>query len=279
MKDVRVRFRSLILIIIGIISTILVMRILLEIITNNRTNILINFIFSLSDVLIFPFENTLDLPNNSFFQTFNGDAIIALVAYVFIGIAISEVVTAFLYDKFEDIIQNLLDGIFKVIEFLLFFRIVLDLFNLFDRRTAPFFIQSIFNLTDWAEGIPFRIDLLQGFLNVSVVIVLIIVVIIDIFTERFMASVFESIGRSFERVPRVKLSMPKLPQRAARAPEAPKAQPKQQIIVNLPPPPPQMAQQPIYIPVPQQFPPQQQPPRPTPSNVVRPQEPTRTISG
>ena len=194
MAELRYRLRAIILGVAGFISAILVIRILVQMLGGNTSNILISALYSVSNFFISPFAGAVSVPPGTL-PGINVDALVAIGIYIFIAIALSEILTAFLYDNVTDIIQNFVDGIFKVIEILLFIRIILDLFNLYDRINAPAFIQSIFSLTDWTQGIIQGIPVLNGVLNISAIIALIIVVVIDIFTERFLASILDGAGR------------------------------------------------------------------------------------
>lgn len=205
MADVRYRLRAIILGIAGIISAVLVLRILVQMLGGSTGNILISALYSVSNFFISPFANSVAIPAGTL-PGINIDALVAIGIYIFIGIALSEILTAFLYDNATDIIQNFVDGIFKVIEILLFIRIILDLFSLYDRVNAPAFIQSILSLTDWTQGIIQGIPVLNGVLNLSAIIALIIVVVIDIFTERFLASILDGAGRVTKTVTRTTTS-------------------------------------------------------------------------
>ncbi|MEP7103417.1 MAG: hypothetical protein ABI721_01760 [Candidatus Dojkabacteria bacterium] len=195
MADLRYRVRALILGVAGLIAAILVIRILVQMVGASTGNILIDAIYSVSNFFIYPFANAVSVPSGVALPNINVDALIAIAIYVLLAIAISEIITAFLYDNITDIIQNFVDGIFKVIELLLFIRIILDLFNLYNRINAPSFILSIFALTDWTQGIIQGIPVLNGMLNISAIIALIIVVLLDIFSERFLASILDGAGK------------------------------------------------------------------------------------
>ncbi|MEO6729002.1 MAG: hypothetical protein ABIM99_03705 [Candidatus Dojkabacteria bacterium] len=205
MADLRYRLRAIILGIAGAISAILVLRILVQMLGGNTSNILISALYSVSNFFISPFANAVAVPAGTL-PGINIDALVAIGIYIFIAIAVSEILTAFLYDNATDIIQNFVDGIFKVIEILLFIRIILDLFNLYDRINAPTFIKTIFSLTDWTQGIIQGIPVLNGSLNLSAIIALIIIVVIDIFTERFLASILAGAGRVTRTVTTTKTS-------------------------------------------------------------------------
>ncbi|MFS8130510.1 MAG: hypothetical protein ACMG57_00880 [Candidatus Dojkabacteria bacterium] len=201
MEDLRYRVRAIILGIAGFISAILVIRILVQMLGGNGSNILIGALYAVSNLFIAPFVGAVNVPAGTL-PGINIDALVAIGIYIFVAIALSEIITSFLYDNTTDIIQNFVDGIFKVVEILLFIRIFLDLFNFYDRVNAPGFIKAILALTDWTQGIIQGVPILNGVLNISAIIALIIIVVIDIFTERFLAGILDGVGRAGSTVTR-----------------------------------------------------------------------------
>lgn len=201
MEELRYRVRAFILGIAGVISAVLVLRILVQMLGGNPTNVIVSALYGISNIFITPFAGAVQVPAGTL-PGINIDALVAIGIYIFIAIALSEVITAFFYDNATDIIQNFVDGIFKVLEILLFVRIILDLFSLYDRINSPVFIKSIFSLTDWTQGIIQGIPVFNGVLNISAIIALIILVVIDIFTERFLASILTGVGSATTTVTR-----------------------------------------------------------------------------
>ncbi|MCD4743267.1 MAG: hypothetical protein K8R67_12405 [Desulfobacteraceae bacterium] len=236
MAETRSKVRAIILGMIGIIAAILVFRIALDLIEASTSNVFVNIIHWVSNIFIFPFENIISLPNNMLML--NVDAITALVIIVLAGIAISEIVTAFLYDNFEDIIQNVIDGIFKVIEFFLVLRILFVFFQVeYNGGSTSAFVKAVYDLTAWTQGLiqnPF--DIFGSFLDVSALIVLVIVVIIDIVTESFLNGLFRRITASYrERVgPRKVVKKTTMTTTTQPIPQASIPMPAQNIVVNVP---------------------------------------------
>jgi len=249
LANARTQIRAVIFSIAGIIIAIIFFRISFEILGASRSGIVAELVYGLSDWFINPFVGTVQLPETSSFRILNIDAIVAMGVYMLGAIALSEILTAFLYDKFEEIIQNFVDGIFKVIEFLLFLRIVFDLFGVVIRESIPDFVRSIYSLTEWAQGILFPIQIGAMKINVSTIIVLVIVVVFDLLCERFIASIFKNFNQGVSvvttTVKEVKVPAPKinihLPKISRKEPPPPN------ITINIPVPPPQG-----FVQVPQQ---------------------------
>lgn len=195
MQDLRVRLRTVILGITGLIVVFLIFRIILEILEANQGNFLISFFFSVSSFFLVPFLGAVPTEIASVIPQLNFDAVIAILIYIFIGIGISEVMTAFLYDTGEEIIIHFLDGLLKIVEFLVFFRIVIDLFGLFPRAVAPGFIQFVYNATDWSTGIFAGIKVASGTVNISSIFILLILIVMDIYLERSLRGAFAGFRR------------------------------------------------------------------------------------
>jgi hypothetical protein len=195
MQDLRIRLRTIILGITGLIVVFLVFRIILEILDANQGNFLISFFFSVSSFFLAPFVGAVPGTIASVIPQLNFDAVIAILLYILIGVGVSEVFTSFLHESGEEIIVHFLDALLKMMEFLIFFRIVIDLFGLFPRATAPGFIQFVYASTDWTTGIFSGIKVASGVVNLSSITVLVILAIMDIYLERTLRGLFTSLKR------------------------------------------------------------------------------------
>ncbi len=198
--DLRVKVRGFILAIAGAIIALIAIRIGLDLLGASKENVIVNFIISLSDIFIKPFNGLVELPDTIGLKFINTDAIIAAIVYGLAAIAISEIITGFLYENLEDIIQNIVDGLFKVIEFLLLIRIVFQLFGIFNVPAAPTFVHSIYGLTEWSQGIVLKVNFLTGYIDLSAIIALVIVVVVDLLAERFLNSIFKQVRGAYKSV-------------------------------------------------------------------------------
>lgn len=244
MNEIRSRVRAIIFGITGIIVAFLIFRIGLDLIGASTTNAFVKIIFDISNYFITPFIGLIEVQVSGIPSRLNFDAILALGVYVTFAIIFAEIVTAFLYDNAEDILQNIVDGIFKFLEFILFLRIIFELFALTSRAVLPQFVNTIYSLTNWTKGILFDIKIGEGFLDLSAVIVLIIIVTLDITTENLIRNFFE------QRRKRIKIRETRTTEKSI----AEIVQPKP-VIINQPAPQPIIVQQPqqqVQAPSPQQ---------------------------
>lgn len=235
--ELRSKTRGIILTIGGILAFLVLVRVVFDFIKVGRGNFLVNFFYGITDILINPFVGSIGLSLGGGLALVNLDAIISIIFYVLIAIVASEVITAFLYEHVEDIIINLIDGVFKIIEFLVFLRIVFNFFNVSTNQIIPDVVRGIMALTNWTSGVVAPIPISGiGILDLSAIIVLFLVIILDIFSERFLYAIFKTVfnreKRSKERVTPNKTNVPI----------------EQNITINLPPNLPQ--QQTKFVPIP-----------------------------
>jgi uncharacterized protein YggT (Ycf19 family) len=244
MSEARRKVRGIILVITGIIVSLLVLRFFLILFQADRSNAIVGLILGPSDLLVSPFR---DFINPGILPTFDLATILGVVVYAVAGILISEIITGFMYEDPLDIVDNVVDGIFKVIEFFLIVRIVLKLFGM--SAAGASFVATIYSATDWTVGILPPINVLSGVLEISTVIVLIIVVVIDVAMEGMIASLKSKLKESKAKA-EVKAT--------AKAESAPSPAPSpaptpapQNITINVPMPPPQaVVPQNVHINVP-----------------------------
>ena len=204
----RSKIRAIIFALTGFVEAFLFLRITLDLIAADPNNILVSLISQITDPLIFPFQGLITLPQTGILEFFNEAAIVAFIVYVLGAIAFTEIITAFVYDNFKDIFQNIVDAVFKFLESFLILRIIFDLFAVGLNLNSPQFVKVVYGTTEWAQGIIFDQPFLSGRINISTLLCLIIVVIIDLLTERFLDSVFLQVSVFTKRV---KVSVPTLP--------------------------------------------------------------------
>lgn len=258
--DIRTKIRAVILTSVGVIVALLFLRVALDLISASENNILVGLINSITDFFSSPFKNVIEIPEDTGIDNLNVDALVAALVYVLGGIALSEIVTAFVYEKFEDIFQNFVDGLFKILEFLILLRIVFYFFDIgLNRSIAPSFIKLVYDLTEWTQSTGLGITFLDEYLDWNAIIILIIIVVLDLLAERFLDSIFKRIETTYTKIKPQAKPRPAAPVASVQAPIP---QP-QQIIVNVPMPP--VQQVPVQVPQPA---PQQ--PQPLNVNITNP---------
>lgn len=247
MKQTRDTVRNIILAMTGGIMLIIGLRFLLDLFSSS-TNSFISAVRSISDIFITPFSG---IVNNSFNNNFNVDAIVAFIIWLVIGFIITGLVTAVLYERIEDIVFNFVDAAFKLLELVIFLRIVFDFFLI---SASQGFVRVILDLTQWVNIGLIRTDILDNRINFDAIIVLVIVVIIDLLVESILSSAFyEGVSKRIIRKKYIRKV---------------ETSPKPNHTVNVTPP---IQPQPVYVNVPQQI---QQPQQitinvPVPEGMVR----------
>lgn len=187
-SDLRVRVRGVILLITGIIVTFIVLSIILDILNVSDSNIITGFIYSVAGFFIYPFVGLISFGSSSII---NADAVLALIIYILGGIVIAEIITAFLYEKFYEIFQNVVDAVFKIVELLIFLRIILGVFNA--QNVFLPLTKTVLSLTNWTQGIAPAFPVGTAKLDLSALIVLGIIIVLDVISERIIESFFKRI--------------------------------------------------------------------------------------
>ncbi len=192
MSDYRTQARAIILGITGFILALLFIRLAIDIFEASNANSLISLIRSITDFFVEPFKNSYIFGNDSTFKSLNVDVLTALLAYGLLGIAISEIVTGFMYNDPIDIIVNVIDAIFKFFEFAIFLRIIFYFFGL--SRSAKF-VDWIFDITSFTQFPGLNISFLNDYLDWQAIFFLVIIAILDILAEGFLNSLLIKIPK------------------------------------------------------------------------------------
>lgn len=264
MKELRVTVRNIILGATFILALMLLFRFVLILVGASGAHFVSGFIYNLTAPLMQPLEGFNWVLVAGF--TFDFTVLIAVVFYITLGILISSFVTAFIDDDPLKIAMEVIDSIFKFIEFLLLVRFILRVFAVFYNQSP--LSNSVYDLTAWAPGLLPDIQFGNGVIELSTLLILVIVIAIDLGFENFFEKYVE---------PRIQAPKPK-PAAAPSAPAPVVISAPQPQVVMAPAPQPIIMQQPapqmimqgsaqprqpqnIVINVP--MPPTQNPPRPS----------------
>ena len=193
--ELRSRFRVIVFAVVGVIIALLVFRIIFDIAGAYQTNVIVQFIYTLTTPLISPFYGFVRSPITPVIGL-NIDAIIAIIGYLVGAIIFAEIVTSFMEESSEQVVENLIDGLFKLVEFLLLIRIILEVFGIYETFISPGSVRAIYELTNWSQGILPRFQYGTGFLDASAILCLIIVAILDAVIDSVLNSLFNRIKRS-----------------------------------------------------------------------------------
>lgn len=188
MENLRETLRNLIYGAIGLISTFLVIKIILDVAEVTGSSAITSIVNAITDIFIYPFRGIIVI-NNPMLSTLNLDAAIALLVYTVGGYLISKILTGFLYDNLYDITQNFVDGFFKVFEFIVGLRILFEVFAVLPSLRSSAFVDAVFNWSEWTQSLLFRIPFGSGYINLSALVWLGILIVLDIFSGRYLAKV------------------------------------------------------------------------------------------
>lgn len=187
---IRTRTRAVLLSIIAIIAFLLFLRISFELVEANTENGFVDAIFQATDYLIEPTEGAVVLEPGDDLDPFNFDALLAMILYVIGGLIIIEIITGIMHDEAEEIVQNVVDAFFKILEFIVTLKIIFVFFEIgVPKETAPWFVKLIYDLTSWTDIVSAP-EIVDANIDWAAIIVLIIIVVFDVLSEQFLTSLF-----------------------------------------------------------------------------------------
>jgi hypothetical protein len=187
MKELRVTVRNFILGATFILALMLLFRFVLILVGASEAHFVSGFIYNLTGPLMQPLEGFNWVLVAGF--TFDFTVLIAVVFYITLGILISSFVTAFIDDDPLKIAMEVIDSIFKFIEFLLLVRFILRVFAVFYNQSP--LSNSVYDLTAWAPGLLPDIKFGNGVIELSTLLILVIVIAIDLGFENFFEKYVE----------------------------------------------------------------------------------------
>lgn len=179
MLEARKKVRKLIFAITGVVVAIIIIRLALEFLLANKDHFLAEFVFAISNPLVQIFWGTFTDSGLGLLQV-PMELAIAIVFYIFAGILMASLITSLIQDKASRILAELLDTLFKFLEFLLIARLVLKLFGVAPESA---FVETVYGLTNWVGTLLPTIDILGGVLELSTLFILVVVVVFDLISE------------------------------------------------------------------------------------------------
>lgn len=188
MEGTRNLIRNIIYGAVGLISAVLILRIIFDLAQAGNNVFLKQTIVVVSDFFSYPFRSIINV-SSSALVNLNADAVVSLLIYIVLGYLITKVVTGFLYDTLYDIVQNFVDGIFKILEFIIILRIIFQLFAVLPTLSSSAFVDAVYSWTNWTQSLLFRIPFGSGYIDLSALLWLGIIIIFDIFSGRYLAKV------------------------------------------------------------------------------------------
>ncbi|RMD77139.1 hypothetical protein D6810_01890 [Candidatus Dojkabacteria bacterium] len=196
MEKLRVTTRKIIYSVFGLVTSVIFLDLVLGIFEASKDNYLVRLINVLSSFFVSPFSGTVSVNSLNILldDRFNPDYVIAMLAYMFGALVLGEFVTAFMYEKLRDVIQNFVDALFKLVSFLLFTRIGIDFFGSQVNSISPIIVQIIWYLTNWSTGLVPSVVFLGLLINLSSALWLLIIVVIDSQFEKILDAFFNAIN-------------------------------------------------------------------------------------
>jgi hypothetical protein len=193
MHKLRKNTRQVIYIIFGFIILIIFLSIVFQLLGARNSDLFVNLINTIASYFTAPFSGAFTSSGTNLIWgiRLNFDAIVAMFSYLFVAIFLGELITAFMYEKFRDVIQNFIDAMFKFISFTLFIRILIDLFSNFAVSTLVGIIQFIYFVTAWSTGLVSNFNFLGLTINLSTIIWLVIVSFTDSQFEKVLDAIFD----------------------------------------------------------------------------------------
>lgn len=217
MQEIRENIRKVILWISFVVVALILLRFILLVFNADPSHPLSSVILDLTTPLVAPFSGIFIGSGLELFIA-EAIAIFAIVFWILAAVLISEIITTFIDDKPVRITANFLDVLVKFLEFLLLARVILKLTGVTAGQSS--FVESIYQLTAWAEGLLPSWDLLWGELELSTLLVLAILGVVDFFIESVVTALASSEAEEGEK-PKPKPVAPvanKQPQPAQQAP-------------------------------------------------------------
>lgn len=197
--DFRSKTRLILFAITGIVITIFIFGIIVELIGVTGSDFfLVGWIRDAASFFSTPFKGIVTVPAN-FTASLNIDLIVAICGYLLCSVLITNIITSFIHNNFKDIFQHVVDGLFKILEVLMVLKILFELFAILNLPQSPTFVQLVYGLTQWSNIADLKIPFSNGFIDIFAMILLAVIVILDIVTERFFNFVFVQVGSVFAK--------------------------------------------------------------------------------
>ncbi len=163
----------------GLLVVTIILRFFLVLFAASSDHFVSKLIIGMTDPLLVPFDGMFAETGFGSLQV-QFEMIVAAIFYIFAGILFSSFVLSFLQEKVGKILIELLDVVFKSLEFILLARLLLKMFGI---APGSAFVNTIFINTEWVAGLLPSVDLLGGILEFSTLFILVGVVILDLVTE------------------------------------------------------------------------------------------------
>lgn len=185
MRSLRETVRGIVLFVFAIIIFLLLMRFLLELI-----GVRIEFLFDLTRPLLNPFADLLyEVPIGG--RGFDVTTAFAIFSYVLLATLLDQIVSAFMRVDIRALLLELFVLVFRLVEYLLIYRIFLKLFGGPDGADLREFT---YRLTDPLVGVFENvirfpvIEMFNGEFDLAGIVTLVIIVLVDLLVELLLTT-------------------------------------------------------------------------------------------
>lgn len=193
MGDAQSKIRTIIYSIFALIVGIVLIRVLLKIVGANPNNEFADFWYTFSDIFVEPWAVIYPgiVSGRMVIEIYS---IVAVLFYIIISIVASKSVSSPFEDTRKLAIIELVDSIFKAIEFLLITRFI---FKITAASTSALFVRLIYDLS-WIVYEPFAtlmpaIEFEGARFEISTLVALVVIIILDLVTEQLLFSLLDGI--------------------------------------------------------------------------------------
>lgn len=181
MEATRVTVRNLILGFTGVLISLLIIRLFLLVLGANSSQFLIQILYGFTELFVSPFTGI--IPSVDIVASMAVSTFVAIVAYIVFALILSDFITSFIDDDILQILGNLFDSCLKILEFLLVARITMKFFAI---ASGGWFIDTVYNSTNWVKGILPSFSVGRGEVELSAVVAFVIVVVLDVTLESLL---------------------------------------------------------------------------------------------
>lgn len=189
LKQIKTNIQRIIYALFTLVIALIFLRIFLIFIDQSGNSGVTSFFTSITNPFIAPFRNI--YPQYFFGLKIENAAILAAFFYAITGFLFAKIATFFIEDHPGKIFLNLVDSLFKIFEYFLFFRFILVL-------TGGEFVNfgSVVNIFSFFVYEPFKGILPAiplgtfGAIELTTLVALVVIIVLDIISENLIISIF-----------------------------------------------------------------------------------------
>lgn len=243
-KKFKIIVRAFVYGIFGLITAVVFVRLLLMVLGANPESGFVVFWYDFSNIFVDMFKNIYPSirPENSNI-VIETSSIVAMLFYLLLAFLTSKSLTSVASNNGVQIIKNIVDAIFKTVEFLLIARFLLKITGANSETLFVNFIYSVSAIVyEPFQGVfpTIKIENFDIVFETSTLLAIVIIIIFDVITEGIIDNLSEALGKNAPTQPTYRTTTPVAQTHATHQ------QPAPNITINVPQPNQQQAQ-PTYV--------------------------------